>query len=307
MTFAAGQRIQSSDYNTMSNNLASVWGQGTGNKGWGQNVSPIGPVTSALQVTATQWSSLLQTTNSALAHIGSPLISTAGVTAGSPILYIAALDTGVNTVLSAESGYSPLSRTDGAANNAVYTGAWGNTGNRGLLFTHTVTFSSGNAARYFFNAGGRLALSFSRTGGSATQRNTEWSSLATQCGQWRYSAVRVQRQGGSGTATIYPSTGYWNTNTSASTQITQYDDGYLSGYSAYTTNYIAMYASLSGTSLNGGRPTVTLQTFWINTWSNVNQQEVDGTTTSLVIQSPALTYISNTWGTPTVTSSAVLY
>lgn len=303
MTFAVGQQIQATDYNTMSTNLASVWGQGTGNKGWGQSVSPITNVTSAVQVTATQWTGLIQTTNAALNHIGSTPISTSSVIAGTPISYISALTTGINTVVSAASGQTTLARVDSAATNATYTGTWGNTGNRGLAFTHTIAFASADQARYFFNSGGRLALSFSRTGGSATTRNSEWSTLCTRCGQWRYSSLSMMQAGGSGSPVIPASTGYWNSGTSATQQITMYD-----GYAAYSTNYITTYATLSGTMQNGGRPTITLTTYWINVWSNAFQQVVDGTaTTALILQSPSTSYITNTWGTPSVSASAALY
>lgn len=303
MAYASGGIIESTDYNTMSNSLATVWGQGTGSKGWGQDTTPISNVLTSDTVTATQWSNLISKTNLSLAHQGLVQITPGSVVAGDPISYYSAITTGINSVTSAASGLSSLARTDSAASNAVYSGAWGNTGNRGLVFTHTVTFASADHARYFFNAGGRLALSFSRTGGTATTRNTEWSDLCTRCGQWRYAALSTMQQGGSGTPTIPASTGYWNTGTSATQQITLYD-----GYAAYSTNYITMYATLSGTAANGGRPVVTLHTYWINTWSNVYQQTVDGTaTTSLIIQSPATTYITNTWGTPTVGVAAALY
>lgn len=303
MTFAVGQQIQATDYNTMSTNLASVWGQGTGNKGWGQNVSPIANVTSAVQVTATQWTGLIQTANSALNHIGETPISATSVVAGTPVSYISSLATGVSAVTSSPSGQTSQARTDSSATVGTYSGTWGNTGNRGIIFTHTIAFASGDQARYFFNSGGRLALSFARTGGSATTRNTEWSTLCTRCGQWRYSALSMAQAGGSGNPVIPASTGYWASGTSAEQQITLYD-----GYGAYSTNYITTYATLSGTAQNSGRPTITLNTYWINVWSNVNQQTVDGTaTTSLVLQSPSTTYLTNTWGTPAVSASAALY
>jgi hypothetical protein len=303
MTYATGQQIQATDYNTMSNNLASVWGQGTGNKGWGQDSSSFANVAVSNTVTATQWSNLIGKTNSALAHIGLSQITPSSVTAGSPISYYSSITTGISNVTGAASGQTTVSRTDSAATVGTYSGTWGDTGNRGLVFTHTITFASGDQARYFFNSGGRLALSFARTGGSATTRNTEWSTLCTRCGQWRYSALSMAQAGGSGTPTIPASTGYWNTGTSAAQQITMYD-----GYAAYSTNYITTYATLGGTAQNGGRPVITLQSYWINVWSNTFQQTVDGVaTTSLVLQTPATTYIANTWGTPSVSASAALY
>lgn len=303
MSYASGGLIQATDYNTLSTNLQTVWGTGTGNKGWGQSTSAISSVTNVDNVTATQWSNLIGKTNAALAHQGLSLITPSSVTVGDIITYYAAISTGITNITNAASGTTGIALTDSTSNNATYTGTWGSTGNRGIKFTHTVTFASGDAARYFFNAGGRLALGFSRTGGAATTRNSEWSQLATRCGQWRFSALSMRQEGGSGSPTIPGSTGYWNTGTTATQQITLYD-----GYEAYSTNYITTHAKLSGTVQNGGYPVITLETYWINTWSNTYQETVDGTaTTSLIIQSPSTTYLTNTWGTPTVGTAAVIY
>lgn len=203
-------------------------------------------------------------------------------------------------------GTTALALNDSAATNATYTGAWGNSGNRGLIFTHTVTFTSADAARYFFNAGGKLKLSFSRTGGSATTRNTEMTALATDCGVWQIRHSAVAKVGGGGqppTINLGNYGGYWNFTGSDVAQIVQYD-----GIATYSTNYIVMYARWGGISGNGGYNTIVITTYFINTWSNAFQDTVDGTSTAaLIVSSPSTTYVNNTWGTPTVTPTAALY
>ena len=254
-------------------------------------------------VTATQWSSLIAKTNAALAHQGQATITPTSVTAGSNITYYGSISTGVTNTTTAASGTTALALTDGAAQAASYTGTWGNTGNRGVVFTHTVSFTSGDAARYFFNAGGRLKLSFSRSGGSATTRNTEWTALATACASVQVGSTSWYKVGGTGSPTNLSLTGYWGLTTSEVQRFLQYD-----GYGAYSTNYIAINAYVSGTAANGGYPVITIKTYWINAWSNVNQQTVDGTsTTNLIVSSPATTYLTNSWGTPTVGVASALY
>jgi hypothetical protein len=46
----------------------------------------------------------------------------------------------------------------------------------------TITFSNSNDARYYFNSGGEVRISSSRTGGRSDQQNNAWSSLLTSAG-----------------------------------------------------------------------------------------------------------------------------
>ena len=67
MTYAQGGLIQAVDYNTFAQggaspndnvaNINTLWGTGTGDKGWGQTTT-ITPVSAAATVTATQWATL---------------------------------------------------------------------------------------------------------------------------------------------------------------------------------------------------------------------------------------------------------
>ena len=63
MTYTAGSRIESSDYNTFVSDVNNLWGTGSGNKGYGQS-STVGTVAGGGQVTATQWSTLASRVNS---------------------------------------------------------------------------------------------------------------------------------------------------------------------------------------------------------------------------------------------------
>jgi hypothetical protein len=77
------------------------------------------------------------------------------------------------------------------------------------------------------------------------------------------------------------------------------------GVATYSTNYIAVNMRWGGTTSNGGNPVIIIDTYPINVWVNAFQPGVDGTfNSSLVVASPATTYLTNTWGTPTVVASA---
>ena len=74
--------------------------------------------------------------------------------------------------------FSPASTTMSSVSNVTRTTAWTST----LTEETTWTFASESAARAFFNAGGAVGVSSSRTGGSATTQNSDWASLLSAMG-----------------------------------------------------------------------------------------------------------------------------
>ena len=68
--------------------------------------------------------------------------------------------------------------TGQAGTSSSRTSAW--TSNVNHIFT--VTFASANAARHFFNSGGKIKFAFSRSGGSSTDQNTSWTNLLSGVG-----------------------------------------------------------------------------------------------------------------------------
>ena len=163
---------------------------------------------------------------------------------------------------------------------------------------HQITFSSAAAARYFFNAGGRLKMSFNRYGGSATSRNAEWTSLCAACGSIQMTANDYVKVGGSGTMSNLTHTGYYGLGAATGVEnFKQYDN-----VGSYSSNYIYCWTSGIGASSNGGFPGIWWRTHFVNPWYNAYQNAVDGTIySSLVVSSPSTSYLTNTWGTPTIT------
>lgn len=73
-------------------------------------------------------------------------------------------------------GHTPSAAvTDGSA---TYTTAWTNT----ISNVTTYTFASEADCRAFFNGGGRLGVSASRTGGTASDQNSRWTETLTAVG-----------------------------------------------------------------------------------------------------------------------------
>jgi hypothetical protein len=277
MTYTTGYLINHTDYNTFATNIASVWGSGTGNVGLGQNTSSLTSVSSGQVATATQWTTLLSTVSNALTHQGDSPISHSAVTTGSVITPVTDLASKITTTSTNMGQYSgtPSSSSPVAT---TYTGAWGTTTK--LVFTHSVTFSSGDAARYFFNSGGSLHFSLSHSGGTSSTGNTVWTTFF-----------------GNFISPTFGYAQYWNSSTSSTILSTQYNTA-----TGHTGDYIQMSYYWSGTPSNSGYPTLNFTTILYDS----SNSSMDGSyLVNDSVVSPPTIYINNSWGTPNITGSAV--
>lgn len=305
MTYASAGLIQAADYNALGWTNPSVGGQmgvGSSFNGLGQNTTAYAQVAAANSVTAAQWTGLISAINSCLAHEGQTTITPSSVTSGALITYYNQIASGTQTAYN-NSGTTGLALSDSAASPVSYASAWGTTGSRSLVFTRTVTFGSADQARYFFNAGGKINISFTRSGGSATTRNTEWSTLASNVGTVSMGWKNTTKVGGAGATPVTllntNNGGYWAGTGAYLVHFKQLDN-----VGSYSNNYVQVEYYWSGTTANGGYPTLNIKSTCVNAWTNVYQDSVDGTfTNNIVVSSPATTYLTSTWGTPTVGGS----
>jgi hypothetical protein len=215
MTYSVGGLIQATDYNgfastTSGANVNNVWGTGSSDTGYGQSTT-LATVSAGGTVTATQWASLVNRISSMASHQGTTITARAAPVAGNLIEVLAAVNTDLTAITNA--------RGNAAANGTQYgtfSGTTSKTTTTGsgstawtITFTHTITWASANAARYFFNAGGRIKWETSKTADS-TAADTEWNDLAnTLVGD-------IFITGGTGTQTI-AGTAYTGTTKSGGT------------------------------------------------------------------------------------------
>jgi len=314
MAYSTGSVILDDDYNifatgnaagTGDNNVANVntvWGVGTGDKGYGQTTLPVlSAVTAGQTVTATQWSTMLARISSAALHQNSSITPITTPVAGDTISAYAALSTNITTIFNnrlnaAASGSTSTTNTD-------RTTSWTSS----VTFTQTVTFASADAARYFFNAGGRITVSYSRSGGSATDANTAISNLCTACGTLTFTAgtgtqtiaggsfTGTTKTGGSGSPTIATTTGWYDLTTSNVQVFTQS----ASSYYGYEGNSITVNLRTAGSGTQLVVASVVAKTGGLTT--------IDGTLrAALSVIPPSSTYLTTqSWGTPSVTGSQV--
>ena len=318
MTYSAGGLIQATDYNgfvsTGSPAVNSTWGTGTSDAGWGQ--SALSTVSVGAIVSATSWASLVNTISSMAAHQGTSITSRSAPSTGQTIAILSNVGTDISSCYT--------NRLNAAASGSQYT-SWTGTNSKttatsgaswGITFTNTVTWASADAARYFFNAGGLIKIDLSKTSTGATG-DPEWNDLATTlCGDIYITAgtgtqtiaggsyTGTTKSGGTGTpTTLATTTGWYDLTTTPVVVYKQFADT-----APYTSNYIQ-----HSLSTNAGATALTITTLWQAadaesdpiTGGTAASGATPGTAPCTIVTyfPPSTTYLSASWGTPTVSAS----
>lgn len=315
MTYAQFGLIEATDYNnlvggnpvTSSGKLNTVWSTGGTNAGYGQTAE--GNVTVGDTVTAAKWANLVNTTANIATHQGTSITSVTAPVTGGTITYLSAIPTNLTTIYN--SRLNAASQGSTTANSVSVGTTWSSI----ATFTHTVTFSSGDAARYFFNAGGQLKVTCSHANSTAGI-NLLFNNLASNVGTVALSSPTsgsitvsgvsyngVTKVGGGGNSpTISTNSGYYALSTSNTTLFTQTAS---TGPSGYLSTFIRVIAKTNGAQGSNGDVgnVITIYTIWDEVPDGITVGT--GSTTTVTIVPPASTYLPTTsWGTPTVSGSA---
>lgn len=314
MTYSTGGLIQASDYNTFNGSptanvsgiLGSVYNIGYGNAGYGQ--ANVANVSVSGTVTATQWTTLVNSINIIRKHqSGAGFTNIGTYTAGQTINALNDISGNLTTaytnrLLAAASGSTTTGTTYSPVASAVAGAAYNTT-----VATRSVTFASGDAARYFFNAGGKLNFVVSSvTNNDATARSTDAQTLlATNFGSWSAFAAMgsTGRTGTGGTLnTNATGVGYYTVTATAAT--TQTLCSITSTVSPYTTDSMALYvySSAQNAGGNGDKGVTVYFQLYLNSPAH---STFNGTLNVTVnhrvdIVYPSTSYLTSTWGTPTV-------
>lgn len=325
MTYTSGGLIEATDYNgfvstTANANVNDIWGTGASDKGYGQTAMTT--VAAGGTVTATQWASLVNNLASMGSHQGTTITSRVAPVAGNTITILSNLNTDLTNLTT--------SRGNAAASGAQYT-AWTGTASKTtatgsgttpwtITFVHTVTWASADAARYFFNAGGRIKWETSKTS-TGTESDDEWNDLAnTLVGDIFITGgtgtqtiagtayTGTTKSGGTGTpTTLATTTGWYDLTTSDTTIYKQFADT-----APYTGQYIQIDAKTAGSGTQ-----LVLTTTWVDpggSGAGSTDAITGGTATSgisfgsapatvVTYFPPSSTYLTASWGTPTVAAT----
>jgi len=323
MSYTAGGLIEATDYNgfvstNASANVNDIWSTGSANKGYGQTA--LTTVSVGGVVTATQWANLVNTLSSMGSHQGTTITSRVAPVVGNTIEILAALNTDL-TNLTTSRGNAVASGTQftawtGTSSKTTATGSGSDPWS--ITFTHTVTWASADAARYFFNAGGRIKWETSKTS-TGTVADPEWNDLANDLvgdiyitgGAQTIAAVSytgTTKTGGTGSpATLLTTTGWYNLTTSDTLIYKQFADT-----APYTGQFIQIQAKTAGSGTQ-----LILTTTWTDPGGSPigsTDQITGGTATSgisfgtapatvVTYFPPSTTYLTASWGAPTVTAT----
>jgi len=336
MTYSVGGLIQATDFNgfvgptasggTAGANLNDIWGTGSSDKGWGQTAITNVIGGSSLVAAPGQWTSLVNNLATAGTQTNTAMTSRTAPVTGDLITILSNMNTDLTNVTT-NRGNAAVSGTT----STVFTGTISKTSPTAsgtaawtITFTQTVTFPSADQARYFFNAGGLVRLDMNKSS-TGTDSDADWNSLVGRVGTIYFSGrvnsnsqtiagttyTGTTRVGGSGTPTIATTTGWYSlTPGAAATQIYILYDS----VNPYTGDYIRTTAAV-----NAGSTILTLVTTWVSTSRAGAGQTTNisgGTGTTSPFSSfgtaptvlcryipPSTTYLSNSWGTPTINST----
>lgn len=326
MAYSVGGLIEATDYNGFVNNTAGanvngIWAAGTGDSGYGQTA--LSTVSSAGTITATQWASLVNTISSIASHQGTTITARSAPVAGNTIQILSALNTDLTNITN--------NRGNAVANGtqyATWSGSVSKTTSTGpgtwtLIFQHTITWASANAARYFFNAGGRIKWDVGKSS-LGTEADDEWNDLANNlCGDIYItggtatqtiagtSYTGTTKIGGTGSPSVLATSfGWYDFNTSDTILYRQFAD---------TAPYTGQYIELSARTAGSGTQLI-LSTLWLDpggsgpgstdqisggTATNSGSTTITGTapTTLVTYFPPSSTYLTSaSWGTPTISA-----
>jgi hypothetical protein len=258
-------------------------------------------------------------------HQGTTITSRSAPVAGGIITILSNLNTDLTTLTGAR-GNATASGTQygtftGSVSKTTATGS--GTSAWTITFTHTITFASADAARYFFNAGGRIKWETSKTS-TGNLADTEWNDLAnTLVGDIfitggtgtqviaSTSYTGTTKSGGTGTpTTLLTTTGWYDLLTTDTIIYKQFADT-----APYTGQYIQISAKTAGTGTQ-----LVLTTVWVDPGGGTGSSVITGGTavsspatsvgaatapTTLVTYfPPSSTYLTSaSWGTPTIAAA----
>ena len=245
---AAGDIIEDGDFNNMRTNVNTLMGTAadvtTGSYtasntfGWGQGGAGVNAASAGGLIyadNATGGFKRLQDDIQAMcAFLGVSVRSGVGsdVADGGSI----GAATWTNSMLNVQdcwnARFSPASRTAATGNSKTYTSAWANS----LTAEATYTFASEGACRGYFNGGGRIGFSASRSGGSSTTQNTNWTNTLSAMGE-----ALLLHDTASGSSGTNAGVGFYELTTSYKTIWTKFGSG------SYASNFFKLEAKVNST------------------------------------------------------------
>jgi hypothetical protein len=180
---AVNDKIRFVDYNSIRDKVVNILGPGSGDNGYGQAINSVALGLSD-KVGVNDWQKLYYDIYNAYYHQTATVPSLGTIVEDETVTYAAnkpnfQYDTIANTIITNKfniAGSQQATRAKGTGSRA-WPGGLGISWTALQQCTVTVTFSSAAKARNFFNSGGQIRFTSSRTGGTISQQNTAWTNL----------------------------------------------------------------------------------------------------------------------------------
>lgn len=259
MAYTTGDTIDDAHYNGFATSVNTLWGTGSGNKGLGQTTT-VATVSAGTTITASQWSTLLDRIRSISDHYGQDgsitIDTVSNPSAGNTISVFSTLSADITTITNAQTGV----QTPGAGWQAGVTSTMTSTANiNTLTFTRSMSFSSANQMRYFFNGGGKVHIDWSMSITPTNAKETAWSDLANNnAGTYIIYNTASGRSGGVTPTVNNTNRGFWDMNTTETEVYKVFNDA--SGY--YTANYINLTTWTNAAP--GSSTTLNMRSNWVD-------------------------------------------
>lgn len=261
-TNITSKTISQAEYNTIRNKVISVLGTGSGNSGYGQTVLSTA-VVEGNTVSINEWGKLKYDISNAWTHLYGTAPTLSAVYLGNTIIGNAftspygQYDTYANVLVSNRmnspgAGQYITRSAPPSPRTEVWNTGYGSPWVSRLSALISVSWSTSDAARYFFNSGGEIRFTSGRTGGSGTPQNNAWTQILTNAGMVRFGGAYPGPLSGSG-INFYTLTSAFQTYFSVDTS------------SPYSANVFRISARTPGvTNTNGGASAMEFLVEWID-------------------------------------------
>jgi hypothetical protein len=195
---AVGELITVARYNQMQSKVALVYGNGSGQYGYGQSLAS-NQVSSSDTVNATHMQNLKTDLTNAQVHQTGAVPSLDNVLSTQDITdaVYGDYETTASSVLSNAADVVETQTSTESKLSSSRTQNWGTAPASSVEHHFTVTFSSEDNRRHFFNAGGEIRFAASLTGGSGA-KYTNWNAMLSALGTLKFSSSNMT--GDSGTS-----------------------------------------------------------------------------------------------------------
>lgn len=241
----SGDTIEDGDFNNMRTNVNTLMGNAadvqlsptsyavSNVKGWGQGGAGVNAASAGGLIYASNatggFKDLQDDIQAMCAFLGVSVRSGVGtdVADGGTI----SATTWTNAMLNVQdcwnNRFSPASRTSATGDNSTYGSQW----NSSLTAEATFTWANEGLCRAYFNGGGRIGFSASRSGGSSTTQNTNWTDTLSAMGD-----AQLLYDQGAGSSGTNGNIGFYELTTSYTTIWTKFGSG------SYASNFFKMEA-----------------------------------------------------------------